>query len=257
MKKTSFLCRRDDLMIRGHLFGETEPGRRAVILSHGFLANEKTVFGYAEALADEGFLAVTFDFNGGGLGSSSDGRSCDMTLLTEKQDLLAVVRAVWEQLQPASIALMGCSQGGFVSALTAKELGSAAIDRLVLFYPALCIPDDARKGHMMVYRFDPQHVPDVLGRLPMKLGGDYARVVMEMDPFEAIGGYDGPVLLVHGTDDRIVDISYSRRAQTVYPHCEYHEIIGGGHGFSGEHDKQAVRYLKSFLQPSAAGSNME
>ena len=69
--------------------------------------------------------------------------------------------------------------------------------------------------------------------------------------------FDGPVLLVHGTDDRIVDISYSRRAQTVYPHCEYHEIIGGGHGFSGEHDKQAVRYLKSFLQPSAAGSNME
>ena len=73
MKKTSFLCRRDDLMIRGHLFGETEPGRRAVILSHGFLANEKMVFGYAEALAEEGFLAVTFDFNGGGLGSTSDG----------------------------------------------------------------------------------------------------------------------------------------------------------------------------------------
>ena len=248
MKKVPFSCSRGRLTIRGHLFGEAAPGMPAVIVSHGFLANEKTVCGYAAALAEQGFLAVTFDFNGGGLGSRSDGKSADMTLLTEKEDLLAVIRAVQGQLQPASVSLMGCSQGGFVSALAAKALGAEAVHRLILFYPALCIPDDARRGHMMFYRFDPKHVPDVLGRVPMKLGGDYARVVMEMDPFEEIGGYCGPVLLVHGTEDNIVNISYARRAKDCYDRCEYHEIVGGGHGFSGKHGEEAERLLRAFMK---------
>ena len=253
MKKVPFSCSRSRLTIRGHLFGEAAPGMPAVIVSHGFLANEKTVCGYAAALAEQGFLAVTFDFNGGGLGSRSDGKSADMTLLTEKEDLLAVIRAVQGQLQPASVSLMGCSQGGFVSALAAKELGSAAIRRLILFYPALCIPDDARKGHMMSYHFDPDNVPDVLGYLPMKLSGAYARAVMDMDPFEAIRGYDGPVLLLHGTEDRVVDISYSRRAKSVYRQCEYHELPGGGHGFSGKQDEEAIQLIRSFMRPVLGG----
>ena len=37
---------------------------------------------------------------------------------------------------------MGCSQGGFVSALVAAK-NNFPIEKLVLFYPALCIPDDA------------------------------------------------------------------------------------------------------------------
>ena len=244
---TDFSCLRDGLAIRGQVFGEPGTGKDAVIISHGFLANQKTVRGYAVALAEEGYLAVTFDFNGGGIGSKSDGRSVDMTLLTEKADLLEVVTTVREQFSPASLSLMGCSQGGFVSALAAKEL-QGGVRRLVLFYPALCIPDDARKGHMMFYRFDPMHVPDVLGRFPMKLGGNYARAVMDMDPFEEITGYEGRVLLVHGTADRIVDISYARRARACFPSCEYHEIVGGEHGFKGAHDQEAVQILRGFMK---------
>ena len=246
--KTPFSCQRGELTLRGYGFGEQVPGKHAVILSHGFLANQSTTRNYAVALAEQGFLAVTFDFNGGGIGSKSDGKSVDMTLLTEKEDLLAVVKAVQAQFCPASISLMGCSQGGFVSALTAKALGPEVIRRLILFYPALCIPDDARKGHMMFYRFDPKNIPDVLGRIPMKLGGEYARAVIDMDPFEEIRGYEGPVLLVHGTEDKIVNISYARRAKECYPDCEYHEIVGGGHGFSGAYDREATQILLSFMK---------
>ena len=246
--KTAFSCLRGNLTIRGFAFGEPAPGKPAVIVSHGFLANQSTTRDYAVALAEEGFLTFTFDFNGGGLGSQSDGKSVDMTVLTEKADLLAVVEAVRAQYHPASVSLMGCSQGGFVSALAAKALGAEAIARLVLFYPALCIPDDARKGHMMVYRFDPKSVPDVLGRLPMKLGGDYARAVMDMDPFEEIKGYGGPVLLVHGTEDGIVNISYARRAKDCFADCEYHEIAGGGHGFSGKHGEEVTQILRAFMK---------
>ena len=242
-----FTCQRDGLTIRGYVFGEPTSGKHAIIISHGFLANQKTVRNYATALAEEGYLAITFDFNGGGIGGKSDGRSVDMTVQTEKADLLAVIKTVQTQYQPASISLMGCSQGGFVSALTAKELDSG-INSLVLFYPALCIPDDARNGHMMFYRFDPKNVPDVLGRFPMKLGGDYARVVMDMNPFEAIKGYEGPVLLIHGTADKIVNIRYARTARECFPSCEYHEIDGGAHGFKGAHDREAIQLLRSFMR---------
>ena len=49
-----------------------------------------------------------------------------MTVLTEAADLEAVIR--YAQAQPESdpdhLILMGCSQGGFVSAMVAARLGS-------------------------------------------------------------------------------------------------------------------------------------
>lgn len=243
--KTQFT--RNGLTIRGHLFGKTDRPQSAVILSHGFLANERMCFKYAKLLAGMGFLAVTFDFCGGGIISRSDGRSQDMTLMSEKADLLSVVEEVKNQFSPTSITLLGCSQGGFVSGLLAAELGKEMIERLIMFYPAVCIPDDARKGRMMFYKFDPDNIPTVLGRFPMKLGGEYARTVIGMDPYEEMKGYDGPVLLIHGTADKIVDISYARKLREIYPDCRYEEISGGRHMFKGKADEQACRVLQEYV----------
>lgn len=239
---------RAGLNIRGHIFRENDHPQHAVILSHGFMANERMCHKYAKLLAGMGFLAVTFDFCGGGIFSRSDGRSQDMTLFTEKTDLRAVIEFVKKHFSPINIFLLGCSQGGFVSGLLAAELGEEAIDRLIMFYPAVCIPDDARKGKMMFYKFDPDNVPAVLGRFPMKLSGDFAKTVMDMDPFEAMKGYTGPVLLIHGTADKIVDISYSRRLKEIYPDCRYEEIIGGGHLFRGKADEQACSILRDYME---------
>ena len=240
--------RRDGLTIRGHIFGRRTGPQHAVILSHGFLANEKMCYRYAKLLAEMGFLAVTFDFCGGGIISRSDGSSRNMTVFTEKADLLAVIDGVKKQFTPISISLLGCSQGGLVSGLAARELGAEVISRLILFYPAVCIPDDARKGKMMLYKFDPAHIPNLLGRIPMPLGGDYARTVIDMDPYEALSGYTGPVLLVHGTKDEIVNIRYARKLREIYPSCRYEEIEGAGHGFQGEDDDLVCRILREFMR---------
>ena len=247
MKKIEF--ERDGLKIRGHVFGAEEGPRPAVILSHAFLANERMCHGYAELLAEMGYLAVTFDFCGGGVVCSSDGRPQDMTLFTEKADLLAVIRGVKQRFSPLYVSLLGCSQGGLVSGLTAADPEAEEIRRLALFYPALSIPDDARRGRMMTYRFDPDNIPELLGSFPMKLGGDYARTVMDLDPFEALKAFTGPVLLLHGTADTIVDIAYSRRLKELYPNCRYEEIEGGGHMFQGKADLQARALLREFMSP--------
>ena len=242
----NFECKRDELTIRGRIFGDLSGKKEVVICSHPFVANQEMPKKYAEFLAEEGFIAVTYDFCGGGLGCSSDGRTVDMTVFTEKADLLAVVDYFKAQPYTESITLLGCSQGGFVSALVAAELKDE-IKRLILMYPAICIPDDARKGDMLAYKFDPNNIPDVLGEVPMAVGGNYARVVMDMDAYEAISGYEGPVLLMHGTADKVVDISYSRKAKDYYPDCEYYEIADSDHGFTGQAAQEDFDHLKDFM----------
>ena len=143
------------------------------------------------------------------------------------------------------LLLMGYSQCGFVSALVAAK-HTELVNKLVLFYPALCIPDDARAGKMMLAKFDPKNIPESLNCGPMKLGRCYVADVIDMDPYEEIKGYRGPVMIVHGTRDSIVKLDYSRQAQRAYPNAKLHIIEGGAHGFSKKNDSIAMAHLRRF-----------
>ena len=246
-RESKFECKREHLTIRGRIFGDVSSRKPVVILCHGFLANQKMCRRYARLLAEIGYIAVTFDFCGGSIRNKSDGKSVDITVFTEVSDLLAVMDHISQQPFTQDISLLGCSQGGLVCAMVADQFPQK-VRSLTLLYPALCIPDDARKGKMMFFRFDPSNIPDILGRFPMKLGGDYARTVISLDPYDVIGKYQGPVLYLHGTEDEIVDITYARKAKDLYAHCEYHEIIGAGHTFKGKYDEEARSYIREFYK---------
>ena len=238
-----FYAVREGLTIRGDMY--PGPGK-AVIISHGFLGDETGCREYAQALSDEGFLTVTFDFCGGGPNSTSDGRSEDMSVLTEVRDLTAVTDRVKELFPEKEIVLLGLSQGGFVSALTAAGRGD--ISSLVLVYPAFCIPDDASRGDMLLFRFDPKSVPEIIGEVPMKIGREYALSMQGFDWEGAIAPYRGRVLLVHGTADDIVSIAYSRRAVELYRDAVLIELPGASHGFSGKDLAKALEDIKEFLR---------
>lgn len=248
-----FEIERNGLTIRGTRYGEPVRHKPAVILSHGFMANSSMCGKYAGLLAEMGYLAFIFDFCGGCLIGRSSGKTTDMSVLTEKDDLDAVIRYVSSlpYVDNDRISLLGCSQGGFVSAMAAAD-APERIASLVLLYPAFCIPDDARKGRMMFAKFDPANVPEKLRCGPMRLGAGYVKAVQDMDPCAAIRGYTGPVLYLHGTADKIVDIAYARRAKQEYPDCEYHEIDGGGHMFRGKYDRIAQDYIKAFFESKDA-----
>lgn len=245
-----FSCERDGLTIRGFQYmpsGLNAPAP-AVVMSHGFMADHGMCDGYAGLLAGLGFVTFTFDFCGGGPNSISDGRTRDMSVLTEKEDLLAVMRfaRALPEVDPARLSLLGCSQGGYVSAMTAKE-HPEEVEKLILFYPALCIPDDARSGQMLAFRFDPQNIPDLLGTQPMELGGCYARAVVNEDAFSQSAGFTGKTLILHGDQDAIVKLSYAERAVACYADARLHVIKGAGHVFFGDHDAEAKRILSAFM----------
>ena len=251
-EKLAFSCRRGDLTIRGHVCKPENDGTfPAVIISHGFMSNQQDVKQYAEALAAEGYAAFIYDFCGGCLRGTSDGLSRDMTVFTEVEDLKAVISHVLAlpYVQGSKVILMGCSQGGFVSAITAAQLPEK-VEKLVLFYPALCIPDDARSGKMMFYCFDPDNIPDILGRRPMELGGEYARSVIDKNPYAMIASYPGPVLIIHGTADKIVNLRYSEKAKEAYgsERCTLVIINGAGHGFHKKADEKAIAFLREFVR---------
>ncbi|MCD7883647.1 MAG: DUF3237 family protein [Lachnospiraceae bacterium] len=176
-------------------------------------------------------------------GKDSAGKDC--YLFVENNGYFTIAKLSF--VNKGDVTLMGCSQGGFVSALTGAELGGK-IRRLILFYPALCIPDDARSGKMMFAKFDPQNIPEVIHCGPMKLGKEYAQSVLDVDAVEAICSYDGPVLIVHGTKDEIVDCSYARKAAEAYSNAELVIIPDGKHGFSKEHDKIALEAVERFVK---------
>ena len=256
---SAFECRRDGLSIRGTEYRPGGEDLPIAIVCHGFMAWQDTVRHYAIMLAEMGYAAYCFDFNGGSvMRSKSDGKTTDMSVLTEVKDLEAVIDHLrtLPYVNKDRIFLMGCSQGGFVSALVAAK-NKYPVEKLCLFYPALCIPDDIRAGHMMSTKFDPNNVPETVRCGPMKVGKCYATDVMDMDAFEEIKAYNGKVCIVHGTADKIVNIAYAKRAAEVYRstapemmredmRVNFHIIEGGAHMFSKKDDIVAMEKVRDF-----------
>ena len=255
VEREDFSCERDGLTIKGTVFlpkGKTDCP--IAVISHGFMANQMFSQIHAQNLAKMGYAAFCFDFCGGTLVGSSDGDSTDMSVLTEAEDLKAVIEFAKEQsyTDENELVLLGCSQGGFVSAIVAAEM-KEEVDALILLYPALCIPDDARSGEMMFAKFDPQNVPETFWCGPMKLGRRYVTDVIEMDPYEIINQYTGKVLIIHGNQDETVDISYALRAVETYSQAgadvEMKIIDQGGHMFfRPSHAYKALGYIREYVR---------
>lgn len=149
-KETTFECKRGDLTIRGTEYRPEGENLPVAIVSHGFMAWQDTVRHYAKELARMGYCAYCFDFCGGSVmkKGKSDGATTDMSVLTEVQDLEAVIEYVQSLPHTGNeLLLMGCSQGGFVSALVAaKQPG--LVSKLVLFYPARASSGKIGRAHV-------------------------------------------------------------------------------------------------------------
>lgn len=220
-----------------------------VIFSHGFGGNYQVGTQYAEAFAGRGYVVYCFDFCGGSPESRSDGSTLEMSIFTEKEDLEAVICMMQEQpfVDSDNIFLMGTSQGGAVSAITAAA-HKDEIKGAILLYPAFCLVDMTKE------RFDSvEDIPDTYFSLWMTVGRTYAENLLDYDIYEAAAGYDRDVLLIHGDADSIVPLSYSERAVEVYDSARLEVLPGAGHGFSGEDARQAIDWILEYLNTHKNG----
>ena len=256
MRARFFTCKRDGLTIRGKEFlPEKHFSHKfpVMIFCHGFYGNYLSTQTEGRHFAKLGYASYVFDFNGGGPASKSEGHTEDMSVLTEVEDLKAVISYVknLSYTDDRAITLVGQSQGGMVSALTAAELKNQ-VAGLILQCPAFCIPDDLRRGKASAAVFDPEHIPKTLECRKMILGKRYITDLIDMDPFSVIGDYPGSVMILHGTDDPVVPIDYSKRAQDIYNRkgirCQLVVIPGAGHGFWPKYEPVVLHAMENFMQ---------
>lgn len=197
---------------------ELNTPRPTVIFSHGYGDTHRGGIQYAQALAKQGYLVCSFDFRGGGMSSQSEGSPLDMTIFTEQADLEAVIEVLQarEDVDVSHLFLIGNSQGGVVSVLTAAKYPDE-IAGMVLSFPAFSLADYARKLFPSV-----NAIPESYYHMIMTVGKDYFSSVFEYDIYETIQDYDGDVLIFHGDQDTLVPISYSQRAVEQLPMEQCH-----------------------------------
>ena len=214
-----------------------------VIYSHGFGGSHSGGVTYARSLAARGYMVYCFDFCGATSSSRSDGATTDMSIRTEESDLRAVIGHFAEdsRVDASRIYLIGASQGGMVTAMTAADYPDLA-RAAVLIYPALVIPDDVHEWYP--HRED---IPETFSLWGVTLGSIYATDAYDYDIYTELPKFRKDVLIIHGTADNIAPISYSERMVQLYASAELKRIEGAGHGFSGSQQTQAIEWMLDFL----------
>ena len=235
------LClERDGKTIYGILF-RPDGIKRAplVIVSHGFGGTHQFGKAYAEALAPLGYAVYCHDFCGGSNWSRSDGKTTEMSIFSEAEDLKAVMDQLSEKdfIDPKHITLIGESQGGMVSSLVTAER-KEQVEKLILIYPALCIKDDWITMYPTL-----EDMPDTVDFWGIKLSHAYLEGLYDLDVYGTIGQYEGPVQIYHGDEDKVVNISYSEKAQETYKNATLTVFPGEGHGFTPETQAKVIESI--------------
>lgn len=217
-----------------------------VIICHGFGSdcNRPLLRAIASDVVEQGMIAVRFDFNGCG---QSDGLFQDMTVPSEIDDLKHVVDWVQQQPWTENISLVGHSQGGVVVSMTAGELGAGRIKCEALLAAAAVLRDDAIRGNTQGATYDPYNLKGDYVQLPprmdgktIRIGKNYIETAMNLPIYETAANYTGPVLILHGTHDRIVPYTYSERYHEKLPQSQIRLISDENHTFSNTTDSSAL-----------------
>lgn len=214
-----------------------------IIYAHSLGMSHTSAYEYFEHFLKRGIGCLTFDFRGGGYSSKSNGKTKDMSLITEADDICKIINHVktWNYINQEKIVLLGTSQGGAASVLASSKM-KEDICGLILLYPALLIPDVAHEYKSI------NDIPETQNFNGwIKVSKRYFTDVWNLNIFEIMHKFNKPVLIIHGTNDYIVDYNYSIRASENYSNSVLKLIPGAGHGFNGNDFKICMKYIFDYL----------
>ncbi len=219
----------------------------AVLMSHGYNGC-KTDFDHgARRLAENGIASLCYTFCGGSTRDESGFPTTSMTLLTEREDALALLDYLRSHpaIDAEKVFLFGGSMGGMVSVLACQERPED-IAGLGLLFPALCIPANWTER----YATD-EEVPETIDFWGMTLGKGFVTSLRGMDVFAKMPEYTKPVIIFQGAKDPIARLADSERAASLYPDVELVVYPEEAHGFRPEADADVFRRLMEFVKKHA------
>ena len=265
---------KDGLSIRGEIY-RAGLSLGTVILCHGFKGFAHWgFFPYlAQALAENGLTAITFDFSGSGIGRDRESHTeleafAGNTLSREQDDLENLVDyAKRRKLISGKFGMFGHSRGGgsaiLFSAATPSDV-SALVTWAAISYPNRWSSED-----VLIWR--KQGYADVVNSRTgqnMRLGTAMLDDVelhgaAKLNIEAAAGKIKAPWLIVHGTADETVPSSEAERLHSLSPGVStLRPIEGASHSFDARHplsevppvlEKVVLETVKFFVRNATPG----
>lgn len=215
------------------------------IVFHGFTGHmeERHITAVSDVLTSVGIASLRVEMYGHG---KSSGEFRDHTLFKWVTGGLAVIDYALGLDFVTDLFLAGHSQGGLLVMLLAG-MCAGKIRALIPLSPAWMIPEKAREGTILGVNFDPKIIPEEIRSDNWTLDGNYIRTARMLHPEEAIAGYDGPVLIVHGDEDESVPVEYGEKAAKLYKNAELVIIRGDNHCYD-RHLEEMKKAVKEFTE---------
>jgi putative redox protein len=218
-----------------------------VVLSHCFTCSKslKITRQLATGIEDGGFAVLRYDFTGLG---ESEGDFGETSVTTNVADIEAAARYMAHRgFGPC--ALVGHSLGGAATLLAA---GNVAEVKAVVAVAAPFSPEHVRQ------LFTDRDIEAALhtGRVTVRIAGrsfpisaQFFHDLEEHCTPERIGALNRPLLVVHGTADRIVDIGEGETIFQAAPQPRWFAAIpGADHLYTQpQHAQQAAAAIVTFL----------
>ncbi len=214
-----------------------------IIMCHGYnsfsLEGASTMVSNAVA---QGMVCVTFDFCGGGSLSKSEGKTTDMSILTEISDLETVIAEMkgMSYIDTSKIALFGQSFGGMVASVTAARHNDE-IAALLLQAPAI---GTANRGGYT----SKDEIPEVMTLNYMRVGKKFFLDAWDFDSWEEIGNYKKDVIIMYGTGDTTIPRETIDRAYDIYgeEHCSLILVEGALHSLTNSEYLKIIDDINAF-----------
>jgi len=220
-----------------------------LIMCHGFTGHKaethRLFVDTAREFCRHGLAVLRFDFRGSG---DSAGEFREMTVSREIADARAALDflASRSEVDAGRLGVLGLSLGGCVAACVAGR--EERVRALVLW---AAVAHLSRLHQRLTPEFASKDVLDMQG---WALGRPFLEDLQQVDPLAEVRKYNGPSLVVHGTEDQsVLPSDGSDYRVALGGRCRLHYVQKADHVFSGlPWKKEAIEVSLGFLTDALA-----
>ena len=210
IQKVIYCKNKRNQRIYGEAFIPNSQGKfPLIIFSHGYGYNFSFID--SKRLASKGISIYQFDFYGRSNHSRSEGKTTEMSVMTEADDLESVLEQMKLQnfVDKNNIYLCGASQGGLVSIIVGERRQND-LKGLILYCAGLAILDYYEPYMRNKKSFEEFRL------LNMTIRRKYFDDIINFDVYKCIQNIQIPFLYYHGDDDECVNVKYAYKAQKYF-----------------------------------------